>query len=190
MKTRPVGAELLHADGHTDWRTDITKQVVAVRNLALTDYVKGSTCQNRRFFKRRSFCCSNCNCRCCYYWYGRHLISYEIWSFLNFAKLPLRSPPCYLRTEIILKISDPPCVSANLCHEVSKANCHMTSITEKVTSVFKETIKWNVNSHNQTLKACCTACCFVWVWNLVADIEGGKEAEGVWEYGVEENIWT
>ena len=34
------------------------------------------------------------------------------------------------------------------------------------------------------------ACCFVWVWNLVADIEGGKETEGVWEYGVEENIWT
>jgi len=32
--------------------------------------------------------------------------------------------------------------------------------------------------------------CFVWVWNLVADIAGGKEAEGVWEYGVEENIWT
>jgi len=28
------------------------------------------------------------------------------------------------------------------------------------------------------------------VWNLVADIAGGKEAEGVWEYGVEENIWT
>ena len=28
------------------------------------------------------------------------------------------------------------------------------------------------------------ACCFVWVWNLVADIEGGKEAEGVWEYGL------
>jgi hypothetical protein len=27
------------------------------------------------------------------------------------------------------------------------------------------------------------------VWNLVADIEGGKEAEGVREYGVEENIW-
>ena len=34
------------------------------------------------------------------------------------------------------------------------------------------------------------ACCFVWVWNLVVDIVGGKEAEGVWEYGVEENIWT
>ena len=31
---------------------------------------------------------------------------------------------------------------------------------------------------------------FVWVWNLVADIEGGKEAEGVWEHGVGENIWT
>ena len=26
--------------------------------------------------------------------------------------------------------------------------------------------------------------------NLVADIEKGKEAEGDWEYGVEENIWT
>ena len=25
------------------------------------------------------------------------------------------------------------------------------------------------------------ACCFVWLWNLVADIAGGKEAEGVWE---------
>jgi len=25
---------------------------------------------------------------------------------------------------------------------------------------------------------------------LVADIEGGKEDEDVWEYGVEENIWT
>jgi len=24
------------------------------------------------------------------------------------------------------------------------------------------------------------ACCFVWVWSLVADIAGGKEAEGVW----------
>ena len=22
------------------------------------------------------------------------------------------------------------------------------------------------------------------------DIEGGKEAEGIWEYGVEENSWT
>ena len=32
--------------------------------------------------------------------------------------------------------------------------------------------------------------CFVWVWNLVADIAGGKEAEGVWEHGVEENIWN
>ena len=27
------------------------------------------------------------------------------------------------------------------------------------------------------------------VWNLVADIAGGKEAEGVWEHGVE-NILT
>ena len=28
------------------------------------------------------------------------------------------------------------------------------------------------------------------VWNLAADIAEGKEAEGVWEHGVEENIWT
>jgi len=28
------------------------------------------------------------------------------------------------------------------------------------------------------------------VLSLVADIEGGKEPEGVSEYGVEENIWT
>ena len=33
-------------------------------------------------------------------------------------------------------------------------------------------------------------CRFVWVWNFVVDIAGGKEAEGVWEHGVEENIWT
>ena len=34
------------------------------------------------------------------------------------------------------------------------------------------------------------ACCFVWVWNLVIDIAGGKETEGDWEHGVQENIWT
>ena len=31
---------------------------------------------------------------------------------------------------------------------------------------------------------------FVWVWNLVSYIEGGIKAEGVWEWGVEENIWA
>jgi hypothetical protein len=31
---------------------------------------------------------------------------------------------------------------------------------------------------------------YVLVLVLVADIAGGKEAEGVWEQGVEENIWT
>ena len=30
----------------------------------------------------------------------------------------------------------------------------------------------------------------VWVWNLVADIEGGTYAAGVWEQGVEESIWA
>jgi len=34
------------------------------------------------------------------------------------------------------------------------------------------------------------SCCFVWVWNSVVDIAGEKEAEGVWDHGVEENIWT
>ena len=28
------------------------------------------------------------------------------------------------------------------------------------------------------------------MWNLVVETVGGKEAEGVWEHGVEENIWT
>jgi hypothetical protein len=31
---------------------------------------------------------------------------------------------------------------------------------------------------------------FVWVWNLVSDIRGGTQSEGVSEQGVEENIWT
>ena len=34
------------------------------------------------------------------------------------------------------------------------------------------------------------ACCFVWVWKLVVDTAGGEEAEGFWEHGVEESIWT
>ena len=28
------------------------------------------------------------------------------------------------------------------------------------------------------------------MWNLVADVVGGEEAEAVWEQGVEENILT
>jgi hypothetical protein len=31
---------------------------------------------------------------------------------------------------------------------------------------------------------------FVLVWNLVSDIKGRTYTEGVWEQGVEENIWT
>jgi len=31
---------------------------------------------------------------------------------------------------------------------------------------------------------------FIYYSWLVADIAGGKEAEGVWEHVVEENIWT
>jgi hypothetical protein len=28
------------------------------------------------------------------------------------------------------------------------------------------------------------------MWNLVCDIKGGTYTEGVWEQGIEENIWT
>jgi hypothetical protein len=33
-------------------------------------------------------------------------------------------------------------------------------------------------------------CTFVWVWNLVSDIEGGTQTEGVWEQDAEEYIRT
>jgi hypothetical protein len=29
-------------------------------------------------------------------------------------------------------------------------------------------------------------CCFIWVWNLVAAVEGGTYAEGLWEWDVEQ----
>ena len=31
---------------------------------------------------------------------------------------------------------------------------------------------------------------FIYALYIYVDIAGGKEAEGVWEHGVEENIWT
>jgi hypothetical protein len=34
MKIRPVGAELFHADRHTNGQTDMTKPIVAFRNSA------------------------------------------------------------------------------------------------------------------------------------------------------------
>jgi hypothetical protein len=34
MKTRPVGAQLFHAEGWTDGQTDMTKLIVAFRNFA------------------------------------------------------------------------------------------------------------------------------------------------------------
>ena len=33
MKIRPVGAELFHTDGQTDKQSDVTKLIVAFRNL-------------------------------------------------------------------------------------------------------------------------------------------------------------
>jgi len=32
MKICPMGAELFHADGRTDGQTDMSKQIVAIRN--------------------------------------------------------------------------------------------------------------------------------------------------------------
>jgi hypothetical protein len=34
------------------------------------------------------------------------------------------------------------------------------------------------------------ACGFVWVWNLVSDIEEGTWAGGIWKQDAEKNIWT
>jgi len=52
------------------------------------------------------------------------------------------------------------------------------------------TQKYTMTSFFYVVSMCNFACCFVWVWNLVANIAGGKEAGGVWEHGVEENIWA
>jgi len=40
MKIRPVGAELFHADGRTDRRSDMTKLIVAFRNFANAPEIK------------------------------------------------------------------------------------------------------------------------------------------------------
>jgi len=51
MKIRPVGAELLHADG----RTDVTKQVVAVRNFAWSDNAKSALAKTHYFSQEDVF---------------------------------------------------------------------------------------------------------------------------------------
>jgi hypothetical protein len=43
---------------------------------------------------------------------------------------------------------------------------------------------------NQNIQNYNFACVSVWVQNLVSDIKGGTETEGVWEQGADENIWT
>jgi len=48
---------------------------------------------------------------------------------------------------------------------------------------------WTILSFNLLVFYAFFACCFVWVWNFVVDIAGGKEDEGFWEHGVEGNIW-
>ena len=34
------------------------------------------------------------------------------------------------------------------------------------------------------------ACCYVWVYSLTSDIEGGTQAEGVLEQSAGEDIWA
>jgi hypothetical protein len=34
------------------------------------------------------------------------------------------------------------------------------------------------------------ACGSAWVWNVVSNIKGGTQTEGVWGQDAEENIWT
>jgi len=61
----------------------------------------------------------------------------------------------------------------------------MLALEKKQSFVFQVAIQ---KFKDQDIQNYNFACCFVWVWNLVVDIAGGKEAEGGWEYGVEENI--
>jgi hypothetical protein len=51
MKIRPVGAELLNADGRTDGQTDMTKLIVAFRNFSKTPKIG--------FLKRQHKRCKN-----------------------------------------------------------------------------------------------------------------------------------
>jgi hypothetical protein len=46
MDSRPVGAELFHADRRTDGQTDMTNLIVAFRNFAnaARDILVGSNC--------------------------------------------------------------------------------------------------------------------------------------------------
>ena len=55
---------------------------------------------------------------------------------------------------------------------------------------FQVVLSSRLLSKNLKIKNYNFGFCFVWVWNLVVDIAGGKETEGVWEQGVEENIWA
>ena len=32
--------------------------------------------------------------------------------------------------------------------------------------------------------------CFVWVWNLVSNIKGRTQTDGVWKQGTDEGIWV
>jgi len=52
MKIRPVGVELFHAGGRTDRRTDMTKLIVAFRNLVnapKTEYSYRDISRRKRF---------------------------------------------------------------------------------------------------------------------------------------------
>jgi hypothetical protein len=63
----------------------------------------------------------------------------------------------------------------------------MLASIESRTFVFSSAVRKrdNQNIHDRNF-----ACGSIWVWNLVSDIKGATQTEGVREQGAEENIWT
>jgi len=58
MVIRPVGAELFHAEGRTDGRTDMTKPVVAFRNFANARRNRSTMCGHNTEFNVVTVSCT------------------------------------------------------------------------------------------------------------------------------------
>jgi len=89
-------------------------------------------------------------------------------------------------------------VLKHCCYTITNSNCLRRShwfkllsfkyklfvtikIIDEIHPLTGNTVVWNIIGFDFTLEI---------LWSLVADIAGGKEAESVWEHGVEDNIWT
>ena len=86
------------------------------------------------------------------------------------------------------------CIYGNILHasvDTTLSLCQMSIViySSTINIIQSFQILQHGKKYNE-IYFCVISTSFIWVWNLVADIEGGKEAEGIWEYGVEENIWT